>query len=125
MLDTSALIGIEQRDLAIPPLTGAFVSAMTIGELAVGAAIADDPDERAIRRHTLVSVRRRFGVIEFSAAVAERFGDAVAGLRVDGRRPRTADAIIAATAMVAALPLVTQDADFLAFEEHGLDVILV
>jgi len=99
------------------------VSAITVGELALGVAMSTDPDERAIRRHTLINVEDDFSVREVDERVAYTYGDLVAAARRDGRRIATADAFIAATALVDNIPLVTQDVEFLGV--RGLEVILV
>ncbi|MGI9187954.1 MAG: PIN domain-containing protein [Gaiellales bacterium] len=123
LVDTSAIVGRERRGISLRQFDEWSVSAMTVGELALGVEMAVDPDERAIRRHTLVRVEDDFEVREVDAAVAFRYGALMGQARRGGRRPSTADTLIAATALVDGLPLITQDADFLAFE--GLDVILV
>ena len=123
LLDTSVFIGVERRGVRIANFDSAAVSTMTLAELALGAAMASDPDEYAIRRHTLLRVRERFDVIGFSIAAAEAFGAAVARMRRAGRRPSVADSVVAATAIAGGYTLVTQDRGFLAFD--GLDVVLV
>lgn len=122
-MDTSAIIGRERRGESLDEFGEWCVSAITIGELSLGIAMASDPDERAIRRQTLVKLEDAFDIRDVDAAVALRFGDLVATTRRAGRRVTTADALIAATALVDDIPLVTQDIDFLGFQ--GLEVILV
>ena len=85
--------------------------------------MAFDPDERAIRRHTLVRVEDDFEVRDVDADVALKYAQLMGRARRGGRRPSTADTLIAATAIVDDVPLITQDQDFRTFE--GLDVILV
>jgi hypothetical protein len=123
LIDTSAIIGRERRGVSLREFDEWCVSAITVGELALGVAMSTDPDERAIRRHTLINVEDDFSVREVDERVAYTYGDLVAAARRDGRRIATADAFIAATALVDNIPLVTQDVDFLGV--RGLEVILV
>ena len=85
--------------------------------------MAVDPDERAIRRHTLVRIEDDFAVRDVDADVALRYAQLMGRARRGGSRPSMADTLIAATAMVDEVPLITQDEDFFAFD--GLDVILI
>lgn len=85
--------------------------------------MATDPDIRAVRSHTLITVEDTLEVLEVTRAVARRFGTMMGVQRRRGLRPSMQDTLIAATALEHALPIVTQDVDFFAFE--GLDVILV
>ena len=123
LVDTSAIIGRERRGVSLQEFDEWYVSAITIGELSLGVSMTVDPDERAIRRHTLVKVEDACFVRDVDETVARRFGEVVAATRRAGRRVTTTDALIAATALVDDIPIVTQDVDFLGFE--GLDVILV
>ncbi|MGI9116689.1 MAG: PIN domain-containing protein [Gaiellales bacterium] len=123
LVDTSAIVGRERRGVSLREFDEWSISAITLGELALGVEMAVDPDERGIRRHTFLGVEDDFHVREVDAEVALRFAELMAGARRAGRRPTTADALIAATAVVDDVPLITQDVDFLAFD--GLDVILV
>ena len=123
VLDTSVFVAQEQRGLDVAWEGPGLVSAVTVGELALGADVAVDPDVRAIRRHTLFRVVDRLRVLPVDEAVGHRYGALMATQRRRGRRPSAQDTLIAATAIEHGLPLLTQDIDFLAFE--GLDVILV
>lgn len=125
LLDTSVLIGVERGRLASVEVESVAVAAMTIGELAIGAAAATDPDEYGIRRHTVLRACEAFDVRAFTTDVALVFGEVVGRMRRAGRRPSVPDAVIAATAIAEGMTLVTQDRGFLAFAEHGLDVVLV
>jgi predicted nucleic acid-binding protein len=57
------------------------------------------------------------------AEVARQFARIVAALRTDGRRIPILDALIAATALVEQIPVVTQDQDYGAIQ--GVEVIQV
>ena len=123
LVDTSAIVGRERRGVSFREFDEWSVSAITLGELALGVEMAVDPDERAIRRHTLVRIEDDFEVRDVDADVALRYAQLMGRARRAGSRPSMADTLIAATAMVDEVPLITQDEDFLAFD--GLDVILV
>lgn len=123
VLDTSVFVAQEQRGLDVELEGPMVVSAITVSELALGATAADDPDVRAIRRHTLLRVIDEFDVLDVDTAIGLRYGELMTAQRSRGRRPSVQDTLIAATAIEHDVPLLTQDIDFLAFE--GLDVILV
>ena len=123
LLDTSALIAHGQRGAEVEWEGPTMVSAVTVGELALGAAIARDPDVRAVRSHTLHRVVDRLRVLDIDTGVGRRYGEIMATQRRRGRRPGVQDVLIAATALEHDLPLLTQDVGFLAFD--GLDVVLV
>lgn len=113
----------EQRGLDLAWDGPGLVSAVTIGELALGAEVATDPDVRAIRRHTLLRVVDRLRVLDVDESIGHRYGTLMAQQRRRGRRPSPQDTLIAATAIEHDLPLLTQDIGFLAFDD--LDVVLV
>ena len=123
LVDTSAIVGRERRGVSFREFDEWNVSAITLGELALGVEMAVDPDERAIRRHTLVRIEDDFAVRDVDADVALRYAQLMGRARRGGSRPSMADTLIAATAMVDEVPLITQDEDFFAFD--GLDVILI
>lgn len=123
VLDTSVFVAREQRGVATDPGLVGCVSAITVEELALGVAMAADPDVKAVRSHTLIAVEDGLEVLDIDASVARRCGALMGAQRRRGRRPALADTLIAATALEYNLPLVTQDVGFFAFE--GLDVILV
>lgn len=113
LLDTSVFIAREtDRPLGSLPEQVA-VSVVTIGELELGVLAAIDEDVRARRADTLALARESDPI-----PVSEPVMSAWARLIVDCRRAgvhrtvRLTDALIAATASVHGLPVVTQDDDF-------------
>ncbi len=124
VLDTSVFIASEQeRPLQIadlPPLTA--VSVVTLAELELGVHMAANDAVRARRLRTLRDVQTAYEALPIDAAVASHFAELVAAARRNGRRPRVHDAWIAATARANDAAVVTQDADFAAF---NVDVIRV
>jgi len=113
LLDTSVFIAREtDRPLGSLPEQVA-VSVVTIGELELGVLAAIDEDVRARRADTLALARESDPI-----PVSEPVMSAWARLVVDCRRAgvhrtvRLTDALIAATASVHGLPVVTQDDDF-------------
>ncbi len=123
LVDTSAIVAQESRGADLTGFDELLVSAMTIGELALGVHATQDPDRYATRRHTLLRTEESFDIVELDGEIAGIYGRIMGRARRHGLRPGVADTLIAATAIRENLPLLTQDIDFLAFE--GLDVILV
>jgi hypothetical protein len=105
LLDTSFFVATESgRPLGeMDGVTETEVSVVTIAELTVGVLMASDADR--------------------PARVARQFARIVAALRTDGRRIPILDALIAATALVEQIPVVTQDQDYDAIQ--GVEVIQV
>jgi toxin FitB len=121
LLDTSVVISLargEELELDDPPEEAA-ISAITLCGLHHGVLIADD-SRRPGRLATLAYVERRFAVLDLDARVAPHYGRIVAAARAQGRRPGTADALIAATAAAHRLPVYTRDRDFAGLP--GIDV---
>lgn len=109
VLDTSTviLLGrlVDPRALPDEPV----ISAVTLAELSVGPLLTDDETERSARLAHLQQAESDFEPLPFDAASARAFGRVAAALRQSGRKPaaRAYDALIAATAIAAALPLYT------------------
>jgi len=123
LLDTSVVISLargEELAVANPP-DEAAIAAITLCGLHHGVLVADDR-QRPGRLATLASVERRFAVLDLDARVAPHYGRIVAAARAGGRRPGTADALIAATAAAHRLPVFTRDRDFAGLP--GVDVVL-
>lgn len=113
LLDTSVFIARESgRGLAELPERVA-VSVVTIGELQLGVLAAADPEQRARRADTL-ALARTADPIPIGEPIMVAWAALVAGCRAAGvhRTVRLTDALIAATAIVHGLPVVTQDDDF-------------
>lgn len=113
LLDTSVFIAAEaSRPLASLPDRVA-VSVVTIGELELGVLAAGDEEVLARRADTL-ALARQADPIPVSEAVMSQWARLVIDCRQAGvhRVVRLTDALIAATAVVHGLPVVTQDEDF-------------
>lgn len=113
LLDTSVFIAAEtNRPLAALPDRVA-VSVVTIGELELGVLAAADDDVRATRADTLAFARVS-DPLPVSEAVMSEWARLVYNCRRAGvgRTVRLTDSLIAATAVVHGLPIVTQDDDF-------------
>ncbi len=113
LLDTSVFIARESaRPLGRLPERVA-VSVVTIGELELGVLAAVDETTLARRADTL-ALAREADPIPVSEAVMSAWARLVVDCRRAGvhRTVRLTDALIAATAVVHGLPVVTQDGDF-------------
>lgn len=124
LLDTSAVIALDEH-IDDPRLPGrVFISAITLAELSVGPLVADSETERADRLGLLQHAEANIDALAFDASAARAFGRVSADLRLAGRKSssRALDALIAATALAHDMPLVTANAR--EFEGiRGLEVI--
>lgn len=115
LLDTSVLIGAESPG----ELEGA-ISAVSLAELHFGVLVAASDDERARRSERLGVVEATFDPLPVDAAVAREWGRLAAALVQRGGKPRrrAVDLVIAATANVHQVPLLTSNAkDFSALSD--------
>jgi predicted nucleic acid-binding protein len=124
LLDTSFFVATESgRPLGeMSGVTETAVSVITLAELSIGVLMADD-DVRADRVATLSAVESTWDPLPVDAEVARTFARIVADLRARQRRVPILDALIAATAVVEQIPIVTQDRDYDAIP--GVTVIRV
>ena len=124
LLDTSFFVATESgRPLAeMEGVTETEVSVVTLAELTVGVLMAGD-DDRPARVATLSAVESTWDPLPVNAEVARQFARIVAALRAGGRRVPILDALVAATAIVEQIPVVTQDNDYAAIP--GVEVIRV
>lgn len=107
LLDTSVLIDAREPG----DLEGA-ISAASLAELHFGTLVASDPDERARRAQRLGVIEATFDPLPVDAPVAREWGRLAAAVAERGGRPRrrAIDLVIAATANVHGVPLLTADA---------------
>ncbi|MGI8801210.1 MAG: PIN domain-containing protein [Solirubrobacteraceae bacterium] len=124
LLDTSFFVADESgRPLGeMPGVTETEVSVITISELTVGVLVASDSD-RSGRVATLSAVESAWDPLPVTGEVAREFARIVADLSARRRRGPILDALVAATAIVEQIPVVTQDQDYEAIP--GLEVIRV
>ena len=116
VLDTSIFVAVEQgRPLARPLPDEVSVSVITLAELELGVLVARDPDARALRLATLTGVREETVGLPADARVASAYARLASGELAAGRKPRVHDTWIAATALVHAAEVWTQDDDFSSF----------
>lgn len=124
VLDTSTLILLGRiSDVEALP-DPAHITAVTLAELSVGPLVAATDEERAARQAHLQAAEADFDPLPFDAAAARAFGGVAASLRRSGRKAsaRAYDAMIAATAVAAQLPLYTcNPSDFAGID--GLEVV--
>jgi toxin FitB len=106
VLDTSVLIGAES-----PGLLEGAISAASIAELHFGVLVAITEDERARRSQRLGVVEATFDPLPLDAAVAREWGRLAAAVANRGGQPRrrALDLVIAATANVHRVPLLTRN----------------
>lgn len=126
LLDTSTLI-LLARITPIDALPDeAFITAVTLAELSVGPLVATTDEDRVARQAHLQAAEADFEPLPFDAAAARAFGGVAASLRRSGRKAtaRAYDAMIAATAVAAELPVYTcNPSDFIGID--GLEVVEV
>lgn len=106
LLDTSVLIGAESPG----ELEGA-ISAASLAELHFGVLVASSEDERARRSQRLGVIEATFDPLPVDAAVAREWGRLAAAVVGRGGQPRrrALDLVIAATANVHQVPLLTRN----------------
>lgn len=124
LLDTSAVLRIgelEESDLPVESV----ISAVTLAELSVGPLVTDDEAVRAARLAQVQRAEADYGdPLPFGTESARAFAQVAADIRRGGskRRARAFDALIAATAKAAQLPLYTFNAaDF--SDVTGIEVV--
>lgn len=122
--DTSVFIARESgRRLVEADLPDELaISVITLGELRAGVLAAGDVRARDRRLATL-SEALAFDPLPVDQPVAEAWARLRVLLREAGKRMPVNDSWIAATAMSLAVPVVTQDQDYV--EVEGLDVIRI
>lgn len=113
LLDTSFFVATETgRSLGeMPDVEQTDISVVTLAELTLGVLMADDV-QRPARLATLAAVESTWDPLPVEPDVARAFARLVADLRRRGRRVPVLDALIAATALVEGVPIVTQDRDY-------------
>jgi toxin FitB len=111
LFDTSVLIGAESPG----ELEGA-ISVASLAELHFGVLVAADEDERSRRSQRLGVIEATFDPLPVDAAVAREWGRLAAAVTARGAQPRRrmTDLVIAATANVHGVPLLTRNAQDLA-----------
>lgn len=126
ILDTSVVIRLSRIDDPTLLPDEPLITTVTLAELSAGPLVATDERERAARQAHLQQAEADFEPLTFDAPAARAFGRVAAALRQAGRKPaaRSYDAMIAAIAITADLPLYTcnpQDFDGI----PGLRVVAV
>lgn len=107
LLDTSVLIGDEP-----PADVEAAISVASLAELHFGVQITTDDDERALRTQRLGAIESTFDPLPITADVAREWGRLAAAVSNRGGHPRrrAIDLVIAATANIEGVPLLTRNA---------------
>ncbi len=106
VLDTSILIGAED-----PGRLEGAISSASIAELHFGLLVAADSQERARRAMRLGVIEATFDPIEVDVAIAREWGRLAAAIVERGGQPRrrAMDLVIAATANICEVTLLTAD----------------
>lgn len=109
---------------SIPPGLEAAISVASLAELHFGVQVAADADERARRTQRLGAIESTFDPLPVTAPVAREWGRLAAAVTHRGAQPRrrTMDLLIAATANVHGVPLVTEDVGDLEVIKDLVDV---
>lgn len=119
ILDTSVLIAAST-----PREIEAAISAASLAELHFGVLVASEDDERARRAQRLAVVEATFEPLTVDARVAREWGRLAAAVKTRGGQPRrrALDLVIAATANVHRVPLITNNAKDFAVIDDLVDV---
>jgi predicted nucleic acid-binding protein len=107
LFDTSVLISADS-----PGDVEGAISAASLAEMHFGVLVAKDDDERALRSQRLGAIEAAFDPLPVDAAVAREWGRLAAAVVNRGGNPRrrAPDLLIAATANVHNVPLLTRNA---------------
>jgi tRNA(fMet)-specific endonuclease VapC len=92
------------RALSSVPLASVAVSSLTVGELALGAHLSEDPAREQTKVEAFLGPIQ---ALPFGREEAYRWAGLDARLRKQGNRIETEDAMIAATALVQGMTVVT------------------
>ena len=111
ILDTSTVILLNRLDDPTVLPNEPLITAITLAELSAGPLVAKSDHERTARQAHLQQAEADFDALPFDAAAARAFGRVAASLRQAGRKTqaRSYDAMIAATALVNGLTVVTRN----------------
>jgi predicted nucleic acid-binding protein len=120
ILDTSILI----EDPDVPGVSKAAISTISLAELYFGALAAPDAEERRRRVGQLGFVEAHFDAIPLDEEIARILGQLQAAVSERGANPRkrTADLVIAATAMTHEAVLLTRNYKDFKLVDDLLDV---
>ena len=126
VLDTNTLLLLSRVSDASALPEEPLITAITLAELSVGPLVATSETVREARQAHVQQAEADFDPLPFDAAAARAFGRVGASLRRAGRKPaaRAYDAMIAAIAIAADLPLHTCNPDDFAGIE-GLTLVVV
>jgi predicted nucleic acid-binding protein len=110
LLDTSVILDLDRLDASQLPEEVA-ISTVTLAELSAGPSATTDVSERARRQDRLQRTEAAFDPMPFDIRSARAYGRVHAAVVEQGRQPRRkfADLLIAATALVEDLPVVTRN----------------
>ncbi|MEX0782403.1 MAG: type II toxin-antitoxin system VapC family toxin [Dehalococcoidia bacterium] len=100
-----------------------FMSVMTVGEIRAGASVEEDPDRKGALDAWLADMRAQLAgnLLPVNAAAAEVWGEIHARRSAVGAMPAFVDSLIAATAYVHGLTVVTRNVGH--FENLGVPVL--
>lgn len=122
IVDTSVLIATDRRDFE--ERQGDYaISVLSVAELHKGAIRSKSARERAARIARLAVVEQTFEVVPIDRRIAVKFGEIAATTQRLANRPHVIDGLIAATAIVLGVPVLTRDHDF--DRIPGLEVVIV
>ncbi len=107
LLDTSVVIAGDDGALDLPDI--AAISVVTLGELRGGVLLAANSAVRATRQARYTAVRDAFDPLPIDEAVAESYGEVLAGARTAKRITTATDLLIIATAAATGRALFTFD----------------
>lgn len=111
LLDTSVLVALDSEGLPDRPGTYA-ISVLSIAELHKGIAAAHGTRQRAERVARLALIEQLFQALPIDRRIAVKYGEIAARTRRLERPPHVIDGLIAATAIVHRVPVITRDDDF-------------
>lgn len=125
LLDTSVIIDPPENLAALAERT--VVSAISLAELAAGLERPQDPVERTRRQQRYERVSAVWSPIAFGSEAARIYGALCESMRRGGRnpRPRQFDLLIAATASVRGVPIITRNPDDFSAIHSSIEVIAV
>lgn len=104
VIDTSALVALERRRNAVGALEElggepVAIPAAAYAEMLAGVYLADTPERAARRRAQIDALAGRAPVVDFDAAIAERWAALFASQKRRGRVIPANDLAVAATAL--------------------------